>query len=140
MSPPLLGCIADDFTGATDLASTLVRSGMRVIQTMGVPRSPLVGDANAVVVALKTRTVPAREAVAQSLEALVWLRQQGGVQALGVTRMRIGSQIAPGVPWCRAPAGCAPGGSLHIALKAGHFGARDFLTQAFDRLNCPGSR
>ncbi len=72
-----LGCIADDFTGATDLANNLVRSGMRVVQTIGVPTAPLAADVDAVVVALKSRTIPASEAIAQSLEALKWLQAQG---------------------------------------------------------------
>lgn len=72
----LLGCIADDFTGATDLANNLVRAGMRVVQTIGVPPEP-VREVDAVVVALKSRTIPAAEAVAQSLQALEWLRGQG---------------------------------------------------------------
>ncbi|WP_090044083.1 3-oxo-tetronate kinase [Limnohabitans sp. 2KL-27] len=75
-----LGCIADDFTGATDLANNLVRSGMRVVQTIGVPTSPLAADVDAVVVALKSRTIPANEAIAQSLEALQWLQGQGAQQ------------------------------------------------------------
>jgi uncharacterized protein YgbK (DUF1537 family) len=77
MSRPLLGCIADDFTGATDLANNLVRNGMRTVQTIGVPTEPLNTDADAVVVALKSRTLPAQEAIAQSLEALRWLQAQG---------------------------------------------------------------
>jgi len=72
-----LGCIADDFTGATDLANNLVRSGMRVVQTIGVPTTPLSADVDAVVVALKSRTVPKAEAIAQSLAALKWLQAQG---------------------------------------------------------------
>ena len=72
----LLGCIADDFTGATDLANNLVRAGMRVVQTIGVPQQP-VADVDAVVVALKSRTIPAADAVAQSLAALRWLQAQG---------------------------------------------------------------
>ena len=72
-----LGCIADDFTGATDLANNLVRSGMRVVQTIGVPTAPLAAEVDAVVVALKSRTLPAAEAIAQSLEALRWLQAQG---------------------------------------------------------------
>ncbi|MFT8245673.1 3-oxo-tetronate kinase [Roseomonas sp. BN140053] len=64
----LLGCIADDFTGATDLAATLVRYGMRTVQVIGVPDGPL-PEADAVVVALKSRTVPASEAVSLSLAA-----------------------------------------------------------------------
>ena len=75
-----LGCIADDFTGATDLANNLVRSGMRVMQTFGVPSAPLSSDVDAVVVALKSRTIPAAEAIAQSLAALHWLQAQGAEQ------------------------------------------------------------
>ena len=52
-----LGCIADDFTGATDLANNLVRAGMRAVQTIGVPRDGAAVDADAVVVALKSRTI-----------------------------------------------------------------------------------
>jgi uncharacterized protein YgbK (DUF1537 family) len=72
----LLGCIADDFTGATDLANNLVRAGMRVVQTIGVPTEPLQAQVDAVVVALKSRTLPPDEAVAQSLAALRWLQAQ----------------------------------------------------------------
>lgn len=75
-----LGCIADDFTGATDLANNLVRSGMRVVQTIGVPAAPLAADVDAVVVALKSRTIPAAEAIVQSLDALKWLQAQGAQQ------------------------------------------------------------
>jgi uncharacterized protein YgbK (DUF1537 family) len=75
-----LGCIADDFTGATDLANNLVRAGMRVVQAMGVPAQPLDSAADAVVVALKSRTLPVKEAVAQSLAALHWLQAQGAQQ------------------------------------------------------------
>ena len=75
---PLLGCIADDFTGATDLANMLVRGGMRTVQTIGVPDAGDAGaDADALVVALKSRTMPAADAIAQSLAALKWLRAQG---------------------------------------------------------------
>ena len=66
----ILGCIADDFTGATDLANNLVRAGMRAVQTIGVPAGPLDVGADAVVVALKSRTILAADAVAQSLAAL----------------------------------------------------------------------
>jgi 3-dehydrotetronate 4-kinase len=73
----LLGCIADDFTGATDLANMLVRGGMRTVQTIGVPESNEAVEADALVVALKSRTIPAADAVTQSLAALAWLRAQG---------------------------------------------------------------
>lgn len=72
-----LGCIADDFTGATDLANNLVRAGMRCVQTIGVPDGGAAVQADAIVVALKSRTVPAAEAVEQSLAALRWLQAQG---------------------------------------------------------------
>jgi 3-dehydrotetronate 4-kinase len=74
---PLLGCIADDFTGATDLANNLVRSGMRTVQTIGVPTDAISIDADAIVVALKSRTIAASAAVAQSLQAYEWLKTQG---------------------------------------------------------------
>ena len=73
----LLGCIADDFTGATDLANNLVRAGMRTVQTIGVPDRTTDFDADAVVVALKSRTIEPDEAVAQSLASLERLRAAG---------------------------------------------------------------
>jgi uncharacterized protein YgbK (DUF1537 family) len=74
----LLGAIADDFTGATDLCSMLVRGGMRTVQLIGVPRSnEAAPDADAVVVALKSRTAPVKQAVDESLAALDWLRAGG---------------------------------------------------------------
>jgi uncharacterized protein YgbK (DUF1537 family) len=79
----LLGSIADDFTGATDLCNTLVRQGMRTVQLIDVPGPQTAApDAEAVVVALKSRTIPAEEAVAQSLAALEWLRRAGARQIL----------------------------------------------------------
>jgi uncharacterized protein YgbK (DUF1537 family) len=76
----ILGCIADDFTGATDLANNLVRAGMRTLQTIGVPAGDDAPQADAVVVALKSRTAPVDEAVAQSLAAARWLRAHGAQQ------------------------------------------------------------
>jgi len=79
----LLGCISDDFTGATDLASMLVRRGMRTVQLIGLPEQPIeISDAQAIVVALKSRNVSAQDAVGQSLRALDWLREQGVRQIL----------------------------------------------------------
>ena len=80
MASILLGCIADDFTGATDLANNLARAGMRTVQTIGVPQTPLDADVQAVVVALKSRTIAPDDAVAQSLQALHWLQAQGARQ------------------------------------------------------------
>jgi len=77
-----LGCIADDFTGATDLANNLVRAGMRAVQTIGVPGddAAAIDDTDAVVVALKSRTIEPRLAVEQSLAACRWLRRAGATQ------------------------------------------------------------
>jgi len=76
-----LGCIADDFTGATDLANTLVGQGMRTVQVMDVPDQGMdIGEAEAVVVALKSRTTPPEDAVAESLRALDWLKARGASQ------------------------------------------------------------
>jgi 3-dehydrotetronate 4-kinase len=73
----LLGCIGDDFTGSSDLANTLVKGGMATTQYCGIPQGRADADVEAGVVALKTRSVPVEEAVAQSLQALEWLKQQG---------------------------------------------------------------
>ena len=73
----LLGCIADDFTGGTDLAGMLVKAGMRTVQLIGVPDGPPPADVDAVVIALKSRTSPVDDAVAESLAALRWLREAG---------------------------------------------------------------
>jgi uncharacterized protein YgbK (DUF1537 family) len=78
----LLGCIADDFTGASDLANTLAREKMATIQFVGTPGRQAPGDCEAGVVALKTRSKPAAEAVTQSLAALTWLKAQGCRQFL----------------------------------------------------------
>jgi uncharacterized protein YgbK (DUF1537 family) len=83
--PILLGAVADDFTGATDLCSMLVRNGMRAVQLIGVPEPGLeleLPATDAVVVALKSRTAQVDEAVAQSLAALDWLGRQGARQFL----------------------------------------------------------
>ena len=86
----LLGCIADDFTGATDLANTLVRNGMRTIQVIGVPdglEAP--AEAEAIVIALKSRTAPVAEAVEQSVASCRWLRQAGPYVPLLVSALRL---------------------------------------------------
>jgi 3-dehydrotetronate 4-kinase len=81
--PVLLGAIADDFTGATDLCNTLVRRGMRTVQMIDVPSHRTdIPDAEAVVIALKSRTIPAAEAIDKSLAALAWLQRAGARQIL----------------------------------------------------------
>lgn len=78
----LLGCIADDFTGASDLANTLAKGGMATVQFAGIPQRPDAPACEAGVVALKTRSIAAADAVRQSLAALDWLRGQGCRQFL----------------------------------------------------------
>ena len=73
-----LGCIADDYTGASDLANTLTRAGLRTVQTIGVPSDALaLPDVDAVVVSLKSRSIAAEEAVAKSRAAAQWLTGRG---------------------------------------------------------------
>ncbi len=75
---PVLGCIADDFTGATDLASVLVKQGMTVMQLIGLPEAAdPVPAVDAIVIALKSRTAPVADAVRDSLTALHWLQAAG---------------------------------------------------------------
>lgn len=78
----LLGVIADDFTGASDIANTLAQGvapegGLKTVQYLGLPTADAAPDVEACVVALKSRSIPAEEACAQSLQALDWLLRQG---------------------------------------------------------------
>jgi 3-dehydrotetronate 4-kinase len=78
-----LGCIADDYTGASDLANSLARAGLRTVQTIGVPEADFpLPDADAVVVALKSRSIPAEDAIAQARAAARWLRSRGAEHIL----------------------------------------------------------
>ncbi len=72
-----LGVIADDFTGATDIAGFLVANGLRTVQLNDVPPAGLQVEADAVVISLKTRSCPVDDAIAQSLAAMEWLRARG---------------------------------------------------------------
>ncbi|MGB7325284.1 MAG: 3-oxo-tetronate kinase [Rubripirellula sp.] len=77
---PYLGCIADDVTGATDLAINLAQGGMRVVQVLGVPSTNTadqICDVDAIVVALKTRSIPKENAIDQSIESARWLKRVG---------------------------------------------------------------
>lgn len=78
----LLGAVADDFTGASDLANTLCRGGMRTMQFVGIGSADAPGDCEAGVVALKTRSIDSGEAVTQSVAAARWLLDQGCRQIL----------------------------------------------------------
>jgi 3-dehydrotetronate 4-kinase len=78
-----LGCVADDYTGASDLANTLTKAGLRTIQTIGVPEAGrALPEADAVVVALKSRSIPADQAVARAREAEAWLRARGAAHVM----------------------------------------------------------
>lgn len=78
-----LGCIADDYTGASDLANTLTRCGLRTVQTIGVPDDRLaLPEVDAVVVSLKSRSIEASQAVARSRDADAWLRARGAHHVL----------------------------------------------------------
>ena len=78
----LIGVIADDFTGASDIANTLAtglpgQGGLVTSQYMGVPSPAVAPAVEAGVVSLKSRSIPVTDAVAASLEALDWLKAQG---------------------------------------------------------------
>ncbi|MEZ8085848.1 four-carbon acid sugar kinase family protein [Vibrio sp. F13] len=73
----LLGVIADDFTGATDIAGFLVENGMRTVQLNGIPTGEFDTSADAVVISLKSRSCPVDQAVTDSVTALKWLQSQG---------------------------------------------------------------
>ncbi|MEY9883674.1 3-oxo-tetronate kinase [Bradyrhizobium sp. USDA 329] len=78
-----LGCIADDYTGASDLANTLTRAGLRTVQTIGVPADDLaLPEVDAVVVSLKSRSIEAGLAVSRSRAAETWLRGRGAGHVL----------------------------------------------------------
>jgi uncharacterized protein YgbK (DUF1537 family) len=78
-----LGCIADDYTGASDLANTLTRCGLRTVQTIGVPSDDLeLPEVDAVVVSLKSRSIEASQAVAKSRAAEKWIRGRGASHVL----------------------------------------------------------
>ncbi len=80
---PILGCIADDYTGASDLANTLTRAGLRTVQTIGVPANDLaLPEVDAVVVSLKSRSIEASLAVSRSQSAEKWLRGRGSKHVL----------------------------------------------------------
>ncbi|MEZ2129595.1 MULTISPECIES: 3-oxo-tetronate kinase [unclassified Sinorhizobium] len=73
----LVGCVADDFTGATDVANIFARGGLKATVVIGIPADDREIDADAIVVALKTRTIAKKAAVEESLSALRWLRERG---------------------------------------------------------------
>lgn len=85
-----IGVIADDFTGATDIASFLVENGMPTVQINHVPTGTQPEGCDAVVISLKTRSCPAQEAIKQSLAALVWLKNRAASKSISnIARLSI---------------------------------------------------
>lgn len=85
-----IGVIADDFTGATDIASFLVENGMPTVQINDVPTGTQPEGCDAVVISLKTRSCPAQEAIKQSLAALVWLKNRAASKSIpNIARLSI---------------------------------------------------
>ena len=79
----LIGAVADDITGASDLCLMLSNAGLHTVQIMGVPVAGVaLPKADAVVIALKSRTIPAAQAVALSVDAATWLMDAGAEQIL----------------------------------------------------------
>jgi uncharacterized protein YgbK (DUF1537 family) len=79
----ILGCIADDYTGAADLANSLTKSGLRTVQTIGRPDASLsLPDVDAMVVSLKIRSIDAESAIAAARSADQWLRQRGAAHVI----------------------------------------------------------
>lgn len=76
----MLGVIADDFTGASDIASFLVENDLNTVQMNGVPNTSLESKVDAIVISLKSRSNPVNEAISQSLEALKWLQENDCTQ------------------------------------------------------------
>lgn len=75
-----IGCVADDFTGASDAASFLRKQGLKTILFNEIPKSALLESCDAVVIALKSRTAPVDEAVNDSMNALKWMKENGAQQ------------------------------------------------------------
>lgn len=124
---PVLGVVADDLTGATDVASMLVRSGMRCVQVVGVPHDAAVSTlgaegVDAIVVALKSRTQPAARAVADALAALDWLRRAGATQfyfkVCSTFDSTPGGNIGPVADALLDALHGAPGGGFTVACPA----------------------
>ena len=111
--PLLLGAVADDYTGASDLANTLTRNGLSTIQTIGVPAADLaLGDVEAVVIALKIRSIEAPRAVAAALAAYEWLAARGARHVMYKICSTFDStdagNIGPVIDALRARAGAGP--------------------------------
>ena len=142
-----IGVIADDVTGASDIAGFLAAGGLKTIMYNGVPTKAPPVHIDAVVVSLKIRSCPVETAVGEALASLAFLRQWGCteyyykycstfdsttegnigpvVDALGLETCLIGDQIDPGVSWLKDGES-----DLQVAYKSGNFGSTDFFETA----------
>ena len=115
----LLGSIADDYTGASDLANTLTRNGLRTVQTVGIPDSSLaLPDVDAVVVSLKIRSVAAVDAVAAATQADRWLRERGAAHVLYKVCSTFDSTDAGNIGPVTEALSAAAGGGLVLVTPA----------------------
>ncbi|MDC9813617.1 MULTISPECIES: 3-oxo-tetronate kinase [Rhizobium] len=129
----LLGSIADDYTGASDLANTLTKNGLRTVQTVGIPDPSLaLPDVDAVVVSLKIRSVPASDAVAAATSAERWLRQRGAGHVLYKICSTFDSTDAGNIgPVTEALSEAAGGGSVLVTPAFPETGRTVYLGHLF---------
>jgi uncharacterized protein YgbK (DUF1537 family) len=115
----LLGSIADDYTGASDLANTLTKNGLRTVQTVGIPDPSLsLPDVDAVVVSLKIRSVPASDAVGAAIKAERWLRERGATHVLYKICSTFDSTDAGNIGPVTEALSAAAGGGLVLVTPA----------------------
>ncbi|MBB4234542.1 3-oxo-tetronate kinase [Rhizobium esperanzae] len=128
-----LGSIADDYTGASDLANTLTKNGLRTVQTVGIPDPSLaLPDVDAVVISLKIRSVPAPEAVMAATEAERWLRQRGAGHVLYKICSTFDSTDAGNIgPVTEALSDAAGGGSVLVTPAFPETGRTVYLGHLF---------
>ena len=129
----LLGSIADDYTGASDLANTLTKNGLRTVQTVGIPDPTLaLPDVDAVVVSLKIRSVPAPDAVTAATRAERWLRQRGAGHVLYKICSTFDSTDACNIgPVTEALSEAAGGGSVLVTPAFPETGRTVYLGHLF---------
>jgi uncharacterized protein YgbK (DUF1537 family) len=129
----LLGSIADDYTGASDLANTLTKNGLRTVQTVGIPDPSLaLPDVDAVVVSLKIRSVPASDAVTAASSAERWLRQRGAGHVLYKICSTFDSTDAGNIgPVTEALSEAAGGGSVLVTPAFPETGRTVYLGHLF---------
>ncbi|QKK32970.1 four-carbon acid sugar kinase family protein (plasmid) [Rhizobium indicum] len=129
----LLGSIADDYTGASDLANTLTKNGLRTVQTVGIPDPSLaLPDVDAVVISLKIRSVPASDAVAAAASAERWLRQRGAGHVLYKICSTFDSTDAGNIgPVTEALSEAAGGGSVLVTPAFPETGRTVYLGHLF---------